>query len=291
VNPDGSLAEPPIALVEVQGYVYRAKLEIATLYERSGEPERAAQLRHEAQELRERFDRDFWLDDLGCYALALQADNRPVALLASNAGHALWTGIASPEHGRQTARRLMEDDMFSGWGIRTVSAAAACYNPTAYHLGTVWPHDNALIAAGMRRYGHDDDAHRILEALIRAAMSFDSYRLPELFSGFSRDDYGVPVPYPIASHPQAWSAGAIPHLLTTHLGLQAEAFEHRLRLVRPALPDYVDRLRVRGLRVGSGVVDLRFERTSKGHSAVEVLDVEGDVDVIIDAGSGTDGER
>jgi glycogen debranching enzyme len=291
VNADGTLAEPPIALVEVQGYVYRAKLEIASLFERSGEPERAAQLRREAQELRERFDRDFWLDDLGCYALALQAGNRPVALLTSNAGHTLWTGIASAEHGRQTAQRLMEDDMFSGWGIRTVSAAAGCYNPTAYHLGTVWPHDNALIAAGMRRYGYDDAAHRILQGMIRAAMNFEGYRLPELFSGFSRDDYGVPVPYPIASHPQAWSAGAIPHLLITHLGLQAEAFENRLRLVRPALPDYVDRLHVRGLRVGGGEVDLRFERTGKGHSAVEVTDVQGDVDVLIDAGPGPGGEQ
>jgi glycogen debranching enzyme len=284
VNADGSLAEPPIALVEVQGYVYRAKVELAALYERAGEADRAARLRREAQELRDRFNRDFWLEDLGCYALALQAGNRPVALLTSNAGHTLWTGIASPEHGQQTARRLMQDDMFSGWGIRTVSDAAGCYNPTAYHLGTVWPHDNGLIAAGMRRYGHDDAAHRILEGMIRAAMNFESYRLPELFSGFSRDEYGVPVPYPIASHPQAWSAGAIPHLLTTLLGLRAEAFDNRLLLVRPTLPDYVDRLHLRGLRIGQGQVDLRLERTGKDHSAVQVLNVQGDVDVLIDVG-------
>jgi len=291
VNAGGDLAEPPIALVEVQGYVYLAKKEMAALYARNGEDDRAAQLRREARELCDRFDRDFWLEEMGCYALALQAGNRPLAVLSSNAGHALWTGIATPERGRRTAQRLMEDDMFSGWGIRTISAATGCYNPTAYHLGTVWPHDNALIAAGMRLYGHDGAAHRILEGLVRAAMNFGGYRLPELFAGFSRDEYGVPVPYPVASHPQAWAAGAVPQLLTILLGLEAEAFDNRLRLVRPALPDYVDRLHMRGLRIGRGTVDLSFERTGKGRSAVEVIHVEGDVDVLIDAGPHAGRER
>ena len=202
VNDDGSLARPPIALVEVQGYVYRAKREMADLYERAGEGERAQRLRREAQALRERFNRDFWLEELGCYALALQADNAPVAVLSSNAGHALWTGIATPEQGRRTAERLMQEDMFSGWGIRTISASAGCYNPTAYHLGTVWPHDNALIAAGMRRYGHDGAVHRILEGLVRAAMSFDSYRLPELFPGFRGTNTACPSPTPSLRTPR-----------------------------------------------------------------------------------------
>src|SRR5207248_1522211 len=162
VNTDGSLAEPPIALVEVQGYVYEAKLEMAALFHRCGDVERAAELEQSAQTLHEQFDRDFWLPQ-GYYALALQGNNRPAEVLSSNAGHALWSGIARPERARPTAEQLLTPEMFNGWGVRTLSSAALRYNPLGYHLGTVWPHDNSLIAAGFKRYGLDSEALQIVD--------------------------------------------------------------------------------------------------------------------------------
>src|SRR5438034_5821152 len=239
VNADGSLAEPPIALVEVQSYVYQAKIEVAALFRRVGEEQRASALEEQAERLRERFDRDFWVDD-GYYALALQQGNRQAAVLSSNAGHALWSGIAQPERAGKIAERLLSDEMFNGWGVRTLTSAALRYNPIGYHLGTVWPHDNALIAAGFRRYGHDAEALQIITAMFEASTYFDGYRLPELFAGFERSRFGVPVPYPVACHPQAWSAGAALYLLQVCLGLHAQAFDHQLIIERPLLPPFVD---------------------------------------------------
>jgi glycogen debranching enzyme len=281
-NVDGSLAVPPIALVEVQGYVYLAKIYIARLYRRVGDVARADSLELEAAQLRARFNQGFWLADRGHYALALQADKRPVSVLSSNAGHALWARIAEPDKAAQTVQRLMAPDMFSGWGIRTLSEREVSYNPTGYHTGTVWPHDNSLIAAGFRRYGFDDAALRIFRAVIELAMNFPEHRLPELFMGFARDEFGVPVSYPVACRPQAWAAGSVPYLVRTLLGLRAEAFDHRLRIVRPLLPDFVQFLEVRRLRVGSASLDLRFERTGTGNVAVDVLKVSGDLDVAMD---------
>ncbi len=283
VNEDGSLARPPIALVEVQGYVYLAKTLIADLYRRAEEPDRAGQLQREADELRQRFNRDFWMEDKGCYALGLQAGKQPLTVIASNAGHALWAGIADVDKARRTVERLMADDMFSGWGIRSLSNQAQRYNPISYHLGTVWPHDNALIAAGFRRYGHDQAARRIFSGLIQAALNFKHYRLPELFAGFSQTDYSVPVYYPAACHPQAWSAGSSPYLIETLLGLRPEGFEHCLRIAQPLLPDDVDRLDLDDLKISGATVNLRFERTSNGATTVAVLEKQGKLDVIVEA--------
>jgi glycogen debranching enzyme len=280
VNDDGTLAQPPIALVEVQGYVYLAKTSLAGLYAQAGEADRAAQLQREAQELRTRFNRDFWLAEKHYYALALQAEHRPVAVIASNPGQALWTGIADPDKARQTVARLMADDMFSGWGVRTLSTHERRYNPIGYHLGTVWPHDNALIAAGFRRYGFHDEAGRIFTGMVEAATHFTHYRLPEVFAGFRRVDYGIPVRYPVACHPQAWAAGSIPFLLMTALGLVPEAFAQRLRIVQPVLPDFLHQLEVHRLRVGDGYADLRFARHTDGSVAIRVLRVEGQLEVI-----------
>ena len=280
VNIDGSLATPPIALVEVQGYVYEAKIEIAALYRRAGDSERAAELEADAKKLRERFNRDFWVAD-GYYALALQKDNRPAAVLSSNAGQALWSGIVDPDHARQTTDHLLSPEMFNDWGIRTLSTAASRYNPLGYHLGTVWPHDNSLIAAGFKRYGFDDAVLRILSGMMEAAVHFDDHRLPELFGGFCKHDYGVPVSYPVACQPQAWSAGAVPYLLTTALGLTPEAFDGRLRIVRPVLPANVNHLEIRHLRVGTARVDLVFERKGEGIGA-RVLDREGKLEVVVE---------
>lgn len=282
VNDDGSLATPPISLVEVQGYAYLAKMTMADLFERTGEPDRARQLREEAQSLRERFNRDFWLEEKGIYALALQAGLKPCAVVSSNPGHALWAGIADRDKGHRTVERLMADDMNSGWGIRTLSSTEARYNPVGYHLGTVWPHDNAIIVAGFRCYGHDDAALRIATDLMRAAMHFDLDQLPELFAGFKREEYGVPVRYPVACHPQAWAAGSVPFLLETLLGLAPDAFNQQLRIERPMLPDFVDHVEIRGLKVGRASADLRFGRTGDGSVTANVLEIDGDLDVVVE---------
>ncbi|HKP10641.1 MAG TPA: glycogen debranching N-terminal domain-containing protein [Blastocatellia bacterium] len=282
MNRDGSMARPPIALVEVQGYVYEAKRLMAELFSRAGEAETGDRLRREAETLREKFNRDYWLDE-GFYALALQGeDHRPAAVLSSNAGHALWAGIADADKARRTAEHLMRPEMFNGWGIRTLAESELYYNPLGYHLGTVWPHDNSLIAAGLRRYGLDDAAMRVFTGLLDAAVHFDGQRLPELFAGFPRGDYGVPVNYPVACQPQAWAAGTLPYLLKVMLGITPEAFDKRLRVKRPLLPDFVNHVEVKRLRVGAARVDLLFERAASG-VGVSVSRVDGELEVTVDS--------
>ncbi len=282
VDEDGSLAKPPIALVEVQGYVYRAKSLIAELYRRSGDSEKGDRLEREAADLRASFNKAFWLDDVGFYALALEKDERPVGVIASNPGQALWTGIIDEAHAAKTVERLMQPDIYSGWGIRTLSANEKRFNPVGYHLGTVWPHDNSIIAAGFRRYGFDDDAGRVMKGIFEAATYFPTYRFPELFAGFSRDDYEVPVHYPVACHPQAWAAGSVPFMLQETLGLVPNAFEKRLSIVRPSLPDFARHVELHGLRVGRARADIRFETTPTMGTAVDVLKIEGDLGVFIE---------
>jgi glycogen debranching enzyme len=283
VNADGSLARHPIALVEAQGYAYHAKIALAGLFERVGEEERAADLRKTAGRLQQRFNRDFWLEDLGFYALALQAEKEPAAVISSNPGHALWSGIVPQDRAQKVVERLLAADMFSGWGIRTLSEESRAYNPTGYHLGTVWPHDNSLILAGFRRYGFDREAQKVFRGMAEAAMHFKNYRLPELFAGFPQSGYNVPVRYPVACHPQAWSAGTIPFMVQALLGLAPEALDQRLRIVRPVLPDFVRQIKVHRMRVGNAFVDLCFEKTSDDRCGVNVLKVEGDLDVVVGA--------
>ena len=281
VDENGQLAKPPIAVVEVQGYVYRAKRLTAGLYRQSGDADTAARLDREADELRKRFNEAFWLDDRGFYALALEEGNRPLPVVASNPGQALWTGIVDQEKAAKTADRLMQPDMFSGWGVRTLSEKEKRFNPVGYHLGTVWPHDNSIIAAGFRRYGFDKAARQVMKGIYEAATYFPNYRLPELFSGFSRQDYEVPVNYPVACHPQAWAAGSIPFMVETALGLVPDAFNKRLRIVRPILPDFVHHLELRGLRVGDARADLSFDRIAETGTAVETLKIEGDLSILV----------
>jgi glycogen debranching enzyme len=260
VTASGAIAEPPIALAEVQGYVYRAKRGLAGLFRRDGDGERADRLAGEADALRERFETDFWSDDLGCYVLALARDGR-CEVATSNAGQVLWSRIASDAHAHAVAERLFRDDLFAGWGIRTLSAEAVAWNPVGYHLGTIWPHDNGLIAEGLRAYGEDERAERILTGLVEAATDFDLHRLPECMAGFGRDRFGVPVRYPIACHPQAWAAGAVPHLLVSCLGLSPDAETGELRGVRPRLPGFVPALEIRGLPVGGRRMDVDVRQT------------------------------
>ncbi|MFT3775688.1 MAG: glycogen debranching N-terminal domain-containing protein [Minicystis sp.] len=277
----GQLARQPIALVEVQGYTYLAFREIAVLLDRAGEPLRAAALRQEAEALKQRFVRDFWLPDKGYFALARTPDG-PARVLSSNAGQALWSGIAGPDEARRTMEHLLSEAMFSGWGIRTLSADERRYNPVAYHRGTVWPHDNAIILAGFRHHGFDDAACRVFEGILAASAHFRMHRLPELFAGFRRADFGVPVHYPVACHPQAWAAASVPFMIERLLGLSPEAFDNRLRVVRPVLPPAIETLDLRGLRVGTATVDLAFTRLPDGRAEARVTRCDGPLDVQVD---------
>ena len=264
VNADGGLVRPPVATCEVQSYAYRAFGDAAWLYAILGRAQDAVGLRTRARRLRAAFERDFWSERLGCYVLALQRGGRPALVASSNAGQVLWGGIASHAHARRVARRLMEMDLFTGWGVRTLSSKAKAYNPIGYHIGSVWPHDNALIVGGLRAYGRDQEALRIAGALFDAAAGFRDYRLPELFCGYERDPGGEPpVRYPVACSPQAWSAGALPDVVARLLGLRADATARTLR-VDPVLPPWLDWIELEGIRVGGARIDLRVERGRAG---------------------------
>src|SRR5262245_27544756 len=269
VNADGSLADPPIALAEVQGYAFRARREMAALFRRLGDHRSADAEERRASALRERFEDDFWDAQLGCYVLARHEGGRPVRVVASNAGQVLWSGIAEPDHARQVADRLLAPDMFSGWGIRTLSSQVCAYNPIGYHLGSVWPHDNAIVLAGFRRYGLEEQACRVFQAIFDAASHFRAFRLPELYSGYDRrESQDRPVRYQVACSPQAWAAGALPHALASLLGLRADALAGRLTIQRPRLPESLTWLTLERLRVGHASVDLRYVR--KNHADVDV---------------------
>ncbi len=278
----GAPLEPPVALVEPQAYALRAKRRLARLFALDGDEARAQALLREAGELRARLER-FWLPARGYYSMGFGADGRPSEALASNQGHLLW-GTALPQERAQAVRdALMSDAMFSGWGIRTLAQGEAGYNPVGYHLGTVWPHDTALIAFGLRKYGFDDDFALIFEALLEAAANSEAYRLPELFAGFSRTEFETPVPYPVACQPQAWAAGAIPYLVTGGLGLVPDATRGRLRVRRPSLPRWLNRVEVSGLRVAGARVDLLFERAGAGDQvALTDARIDGDVEVVLE---------
>ncbi len=277
---DGVPLEPPIALAEVQGYARRAKQGLARLFELAGEGSRAEQLRRDARELGERIE-SFWLEDHGFYSMALDGDKRASHVLASNQGHLLWAQAVSPERAAGIRDSLMSERMFSGWGVRTLAEGEPGFNPVGYHTGSVWPHDNAIVAHGLRRYGYDEDFTRIFEGLLEAASRFRDYRLPELFAGFSRSQYESPVPYPVACQPQAWAAAAIPYLLKWGLGLAADGLERRLRIVRPSLPRWINTVQVEGLHVAGATVDLRFERASGGVTLADAK-IDGDLEVVLE---------
>jgi glycogen debranching enzyme len=276
---DGELASPPIALSEIQGYVYAARIGAAELADALGHRDRAAELRSQASELQVRFDEAFWLEDLRTYALALDGARRPCRVRASNAGHALLTGIASPARAAHLAETLMADSSFSGWGIRTVAAGEARYNPMSYHDGSVWPHDNALIALGLARYEFHDAAMRIFSGLFEASRHFDLARLPELFCGFTRRAGEGPTRYPVACSPQAWSAGAIFMLLQATLGLEVDAVAKQIRFRHARLPEFLDEVRIEGLRVGDASIDMALARQPNGVS-ITVLRREGTLEVL-----------
>ena len=276
---DGSLAEPPIALCEVQGYVYAAKLAAARLSAMLGDGDGAAQLERQASQFRDKFEDAFWCKELNVYALALDGKKRPCKVRASNAGHCLFSGIARNERGKALAQTLFAEDFYSGWGIRTLASGEARYNPLSYHNGSVWPHDNAMIAAGLARYGFKNFAGKILLALMDVSSNLELHRLPELFCGLERREGEGPTLYPVACAPQAWAAAAPFLLIQSCLGLTVQGAQNRVVFTRPALPEGIPHLSIRGLRVGEASVDLLFEREYET-VRVQVLEKQGDVEVV-----------
>jgi glycogen debranching enzyme len=258
---DGALANGPIALCEVQGYVYAAKLWAGQLANALGRAERAQQLRQQAEDLQRRFEQTFWDEELSTYVLALDGAKRPCRVRSSNAGHALFTQIASPNHARRVAQTLLAESSFSGWGIRTLDAAEVRYNPISYHNGSVWPHDNALIAYGLASYGLKEWVIKILAGLFDSSLFVDLNRLPELFCGFHRRPSEGPTLYPVACTPQAWAAAAVFMLLQALLGLFIKSLHKpQVYFSQPLLPEFLERVRITGLTVGNSVVDLLLTR-------------------------------
>jgi glycogen debranching enzyme len=276
---DGRLAKGPIALVEVQAYVYGAWRAAAQIYRQLGDFGRTGAFEKKAEALRALFDERFFDSALGSYVLALDGDKKPCRVRASNAGHALFAGIAFPERAASVVRTLMSSACFCGWGIRTVGSAEARYNPMSYHNGSVWPHDNALIAAGFVRYGFRTEAAKLFGALFSASTYVDLRRQPELFCGFPRQQTRGPTFYPVACMPQAWAAAAPLSLVQSCTGLAFEPASRRITFTEPVLPDFLDEIVLRGLSVAGGAADVALRRSNR-HVVVDVLDRRGSVSVV-----------
>jgi glycogen debranching enzyme len=281
VHVDGKLAEGPIALAEVQGYVYLAKLRVAEVYEALGQASRAADLRAQAAALRAAFNQRFWVDSEQFMAMALDGEKRPVASVSSNPAHGLYCGIVEPDKAAPLARRLLAPDMFSGWGVRTLSKSAMAYNPMSYHNGSIWPHDNAIIGAGLKRYGFAKATNRVATAMFEMAVTVDDMRLPELFCGFTRRSPNRPVAYPVACSPQAWAAGAPFLLLQAMLGISADAPANTINVNKPQLPGWLNTVELHDLRIGRSSISIVFQRHGET-TGFSLLDKDGDVRVLME---------
>jgi len=277
---DGRTAEGPIALCEVQAYVYGAKHHAAVLAEALGQAQRAATLAAQAEALRNSFESKFWCEELSAYAIALDGAKQPCRVVTSNSGQVLFTGIASAERARRVAETLLSPPAFSGWGIRTVAATEARYNPMSYHNGSVWPHDNGLIAMGFARYGQKPAAARVFGALFDAASYMDLRRLPELYCGFARLERNAPTQYPVACSPQAWASATPLCLLQASLGLELFDRTGEIKFYRPQLPHFLERVHLRNLRLSSGSADVLLHRHDE-NVGVTVTRREGDVVVVV----------
>ena len=280
MHASGELARPPIALAEAQAYFFAALTGAADLAEVIDPGPTSAALRDSALRLRGRFERDFWLEDEGFYALALDGDGRPCRVLSSNPGHCLWMGIVDPERAPALATHLLGDTMFTGWGVRTLSTRERLYNPMSYHNGSVWPHDTAIAGAGLRRYGHTEGFVTVATGLFEAVLHCEALRIPELFCGFPRQAGYGPTRYPVACSPQAWAAGVVFELVSGMLGFIPDGRRNRLTLDRPILPPWLNWIEVRDLRFCGSRLSLIVERGRQG-PAVELLSREGDAEVLI----------
>jgi glycogen debranching enzyme len=276
VYADGSQVKQPKGLCELQGYVYDAKVRMAEVFHVLGDEARSATLLQQAETLKSNFNSVFWMEDESCFAYGLDPDKKLITSIASNAGHCLWSAIADQDKAERTVRRLLQEDMWSGWGIRTLSSKNPAYNPFSYHLGSIWPHDNGIIAAGFKRYGLPDEANQVIRGIFDAARRFEAYRLPEIFAGLkrkSKTDFPALYP-PGANIPQAWASGSIFHMVQTILGLRADA-PHKRLYVNPTLPDWLPELQLQQLRVGHSLFNLHFWREGD-RSRWEIVDMKVD---------------
>ena len=267
LDESGASPELPIGTSEMQAYVFGAKTRMAPLFEAWGDAARGAALRSEAAELRRRFIETFWIDDE--LAFLLDGQKRAVRTVVSNSGHCLWMGILDEQRGRAAGRRLMQPDLFTGWGLRVLSDRHPSYDPHSYQRGSVWPHDSVIAAAGLRRYGLIEEAWTLLDGLLAAVMCFEDIQMPELFAGLPKNEFAVPVPYRMANVPQAWAAGSVLHMVHILLGLEPDVPAGRL-YVDPALPPWCSRIEMRNLRLGRHTVRLVVERNDNGGHDVEV---------------------
>jgi glycogen debranching enzyme len=278
---NGALADPPIAICEAQAYIYAAKIQLAKIADLVGHSAMGEKLRQDAIELKERFEKDFWLESEDYLSMALDGHGKPVGVLSSNPGHCLWTGILSDDKANLVADRLMSEDLYSGWGIRTLAQSTSAFNPMSYHNGSVWPHDNAIIAEGLRKIGRIEDTHKIMKALYDVAKHEAEFRLPELFCGFGRHDAYRPINYPVSCSPQAWAAGSMFQMLKACINFEPDACSGRLKIVEPHLPEWLGRVTIRGLRIGGAMLDLTFN-TQEGSSACQILKKSGNVRIIVE---------
>jgi glycogen debranching enzyme len=257
---DGTLAEAPIALAEVQGYAYHARKSMAQLFEFLGKTKESEINYEKAEKLKAMFNDKFWIENENYFAIALDKDKEQVKTIASNPGHCLWSGIVDDAKAKKMRDRLLQPDMFSGWGIRTISKAAKQYNPMSYHNGSVWPHDTAIIAYGLKKYGFVAAGQTLTSSLFDVSQHQTYNRLPELFCGFTRRGNNWPVEYPVACSPQAWSAGAVFFLLESLLGINPDATKNTLFIENPHLPTWLERVTLKNLKVGESSLDIRFAR-------------------------------
>lgn len=278
---NGKAAEGPIALIEVQGYTYAALVGLMPIYQAWGEEKRAQELEKKAKILKGRINEAFWMDEEGYFAMALDGEKKQVKTVTSNPGHCLWTGAVDGDKAAIMVRRLLQPDMFSGWGIRTLSKTSKNYNPMSYHNGTVWPHDNGIIIAGLKRYGFLEQATIIATGLFDTAIHYAYYRLPELFCGFARRGNNWPVGYPVACSPTAWSAGCAFHMLTSLLGIVPDAPQGTLLVNRPTLPTWLNKVNLRNLVVGPAKLAVSFAREGRV-TGFSVIKKEGGLRIIME---------
>jgi glycogen debranching enzyme len=276
---DGTLAEPLIALPEVQSYVYMAKKRMAKLYDRLGNDDLAKKLSRDAANLFWNFNDKFWMEKEQFFAEALDARGQ-CDVISSNPGRALWGEIVEWHKADCVIKRLFEGDMYSGWGIHTLSTTEKRYNPLGYHNGTVWPHDNSLITMGMKKYGYKDELTRLFTGMYDAAGYYMDYHPPELFGGYHRQRYSFTIKYPVACSPQAWASGTIPYMLTASLGMVPDALGQKLTMNQPQLPPWLETLKINSLHVGRGKVQLEFRRVGDS-TLVNVVEKRGDLAVEI----------
>ena len=279
---DGRLAKPPIALCEVQGYVYEAKMQVSFIAEMLGYKNEAYKLKKDAESLKKAFIKKFWNEKKGLLALALDGEKKPCLVRASNAGHCLFSGIVNKKIAAKIKDDLLDDSFFSGWGIRTIAKNEINYNPMSYHNGSVWPHDNAIIAMGLSRYGYRNEPVKIMTGLFDASLFIDLHRLPELFCGFDRRKSEGPTNYPVACNPQAWACGSVFLFLQACLGLKIDAFSQSIHFIKPKLPNYLHRIDIKNLPVGNALCDVNIESKNKRDLKIDLKKISGKVKLVLE---------